>query len=90
MELAVHKEIMSWNENAFCFVPNRIFGSPFMPAKDIISILHDLAKGLDYLHQEAGIVHRDIKPQNILLCHDPAAPNKLTAKFCDFGVSEKL
>ena len=70
MELAVHKESMTWNENAYCFNPNKIFGSPFMPVKDILSILLDLAQGLNYLHYVAGIVHRDIKPQNILICNN--------------------
>jgi [calcium/calmodulin-dependent protein kinase] kinase len=47
---------------------------------------------LDYLHYTAGIVHRDIKPLNILLSDED--PNfrgwGFQAKLCDFGVSEKL
>ena len=27
MELALYKEVMTWNENTYQFVPNKIFGS---------------------------------------------------------------
>lgn len=62
MELALYKEVMSWNENSYQFVPNKIFGSQFISSEVILTILKDLANGLDYLHNEKGIVHRDIKP----------------------------
>ena len=68
----------------------------FISQKFIIKILKDCVKGLAYLHQEAGIIHRDIKPQNILLCSGKHLIKEeqegvpYVAKFCDFGVSEKL
>ena len=35
-----------------------------------ISILHDVAKGLNYLHfQNPPIIHRDLTPNNVLLKH---------------------
>ena len=40
--------------------------------------MEQAARGLDYLHRE-GIVHRDIKPQNIMLVGD-------VAKVCDYGL----
>ena len=40
----------------------------------------DIVAGLAYLHSE-GVIHRDIKPQNILLTADGIA------KIADFGAA---
>ena len=45
-------------------------------------IAEDCALGLQYLHQN-NIVHRDIKPQNVLVSN--CTDRKLVAKLCDFG-----
>ena len=49
-------------------------------------ILLDIAKGLQDLHN-IGIVHRDIKPLNILLTNNS---QDARARIADFGVSFKL
>lgn len=52
---------------------------------DLNKLFIDILQGLKYLHQE-GIIHRDIKPQNILLGRDKQ--NRLIAKIADFGISK--
>ncbi|XP_014472888.1 PREDICTED: lymphokine-activated killer T-cell-originated protein kinase isoform X3 [Dinoponera quadriceps] len=57
---------------------------PF-PAKDILTVGYEVAKGLKYLHHTAHILHGDIKSPNILVTHDFS-----TVKLCDFGHSLPL
>ena len=53
-----------------------------------ISIQRDLCAGLAIAHrQEPPVIHRDIKPQNVLLSYDTTIP---TAKVSDFGVAKAV
>lgn len=45
------------------------------------SYFRDLIAGLEYCHECAQIIHRDIKPDNLLLDQDDRI------KIADFGVS---
>lgn len=52
-----------------------------------LRICHDVACGLTALH-EVGVIHGDVKPQNILMFQSPPSSNTVTswiAKLSDFG-----
>ena len=53
-----------------------------MTVGEAASILRDVARALEFAH-ERGVVHRDIKPDNILLAGD-------TATVTDFGIGKAI
>uniref|UniRef100_UPI001356B1CE serine/threonine-protein kinase n=1 Tax=Puerhibacterium puerhi TaxID=2692623 RepID=UPI001356B1CE len=60
---------------------------PVLPPKRLLPILAATARGLHAAH-EAHVVHRDVKPGNILLEHPTrASGGRTTVKITDFGVS---
>lgn len=58
-----------------------------LPINDVFDILVQAAEALEYVHTH-NIVHRDIKPQNILVCEikDRGEPRN-QVKLVDFGVA---
>lgn len=52
-----------------------------IPVQQVLQIGSAIADGLDAAHQ-LGMVHRDVKPQNIMVTHDN------TAKITDFGIAK--
>lgn len=57
-----------------------------MPPRHVAQIGHDLAEGLAYIHNNS-VVHRDVKPGNIMLFNYDDGGSRLRAKLTDFGVA---
>ena len=51
-----------------------------LPEPDAVKIASHLCTALSYMHQQ-GVVHRDLKPQNVMLCNDG------TIRIMDFGIA---
>jgi TolB-like protein len=60
----------------------RLSREPAVPIADAVRILHDVLEALAHAHQH-GVVHRDIKPGNILLAAHHAV-------VTDFGIAKAL
>lgn len=41
-----------------------------IPVHLVQQILYQVLMGLDYMHRECGIIHTDLKPENVLVCVD--------------------
>jgi len=52
-----------------------------MPEKDAVKLASRICEALVYMHGQ-GVVHRDLKPQNVMLCNDG------TIRIMDFGIAK--
>jgi TolB-like protein/tetratricopeptide (TPR) repeat protein len=60
----------------------RLVRSGPLPVGELVPILRDVARALAFAH-ERGVVHRDVKPDNVLVSHGSAV-------LTDFGVAKAL
>jgi eukaryotic-like serine/threonine-protein kinase len=66
----------------------RSHGSQFVPVKTAVDILRQVCRGLAVAHSDnPPIIHRDIKPQNILIGYDP---DGVRARVSDFGLAKHV
>lgn len=59
-----------------------------MPAAEVAAIVMAVAAALDYAHDQ-GLLHRDVKPANILLSQ-PSADGTRRVFLADFGIAREL
>jgi len=52
-----------------------------LPEPDAVKIASRICEALDYMHK-GGVIHRDLKPQNIMLCNDGSI------RIMDFGIAK--
>lgn len=68
---------------------------PFFEA-DVLQLAIQMARGLEHIHQQAGLIHRDVKPANVLVARKPGGdPHRLlnpgdVAKLIDFGLAKPV
>ena len=56
-----------------------------LSAGEALTLIRQLGSALSTAHKQ-GVVHRDLKPQNVMLC--PAADEPFEAKILDFGIAK--
>ncbi len=76
------------------FVPggslrDRLRREPRLPVKEAIRIAQEVADGLDFAHR-SGIVHRDVKPENILFLDGHAVITDFGIARCSDGSDDSL
>ncbi len=67
-----------------------------LPVDYSLHMIIQVARGLDHVYHQAKLVHRDVKPENILSCRPPGAQaqdclqNDDIAKLIDFGLARSF
>lgn len=60
-----------------------------LPSEHVAQLGADLADALAYIHSQ-GVIHRDVKPANILMYHSGEQDTRLYPKLTDFGIARMV
>jgi serine/threonine-protein kinase len=58
-----------------------------LPVADAVRVVRQICKALGAAH-ESGVIHRDVKPENVFLTGDVSRLEHATVKVIDFGISK--
>ena len=87
MEFCPGGQLLTWSPESHQFIPNRsnqrVDATGHITESTIRRAIREVGQGLQFCHEQ-GVIHRDVKPQNILFndAHE--------AKIIDFGVSKVM
>lgn len=66
----------------------RSHGTKFVPVETSVDLMRQVCRGLSVAHRESPpVIHRDIKPQNILVGYEAEG---LRARVSDFGLAKRV
>lgn len=60
-----------------------------LPLRPALGVLQQVAEALAYAHDQ-GVLHRDVKPENLIVQRDRLAPGGLRVTLIDFGLAKIL
>jgi serine/threonine-protein kinase len=60
-----------------------------MPVDQVVRIVNAVASALDYAHKQ-GLLHRDVKPANIMLTHLDGDEDEQRVLLADFGIARNI
>lgn len=72
-------------ERCTCSMTDWLKGAPTVTVTELAGMFRQMLLGLEHVHR-AGVVHRDVKPENILL----GGEGRRVLKLADFGVAAQL
>jgi serine/threonine-protein kinase len=64
-----------------------IENTPMIPIARLVDIARQMASVLDATHRQ-GVIHRDLKPDNVFLVHDDERATGERVKILDFGIAK--
>lgn len=67
--------------------PNTSSGVSLQAARDI---MRQLSSAVSFLHKDVGVVHCDIKLENVLAFQDPEDSTAICWKLADFGLAQRV
>jgi len=72
-----------------CTLRDELRARKYLPPAEAIALMQQLLDGLAAAH-DAGVIHRDIKHENVYLCDGARAGGERVLKILDFGLAKVI